>query len=316
MQDNTVVLNAARVNYDGKAGFEKIASQVTVYDETPPEKMLERIAGHTVVVTKEIPVPGELIRAMPDSVKLICEAGTGYNNIDLDAAREKGIAVCNVPAYSTQRVAQTVLLLMLNLASSMTVQQRMLAAGDHSNFTDHLKVDHVELNGKTLGVVGAGNIGRAVIRIAQAMEMKILATAHHPRPDEEGIHYIPLDELLAERDFVSLHCPLTTQTRHMIGAQQLARMKPSAFLINTARGALVDEAALIAALQNGQIAGAGLDVQETEPPAADNPLYTLDNVVLTPHMGWRGLETRRRLVSMVAENIRAFCAGNPINRIV
>ena len=147
-------------------------------------------------------------------------------------------------------------------------------------------------------------------------EMKILATAHHPRPDEEGIHYVPLDELLAESDFVSLHCPLTTQTRHMIGAQQLARMKPSAFLINTARGALVDEAALIAALQNGQIAGAGLDVQETEPPAADNPLYTLDNVVLTPHMGWRGLETRRRLVSMVAENIRAFCAGNPINRIV
>lgn len=316
MLDNTVVLNAARVNYDGKAGFEKIASQVTVYDDTPPEKMLERVAGHTVVVTKEIPVPGELIRAFPDSVRLICEAGTGYNNIDLEAARERGIAVCNVPAYSTQRVAQTVMLLMLNLASSMTKQQRMLAAGDHSNFTDHLKADHVELNGKTLGVVGAGNIGRAVIRIAQAMEMQILATAHRPRQDEDGIRYVPLDELLEKSDFVSLHCPLTAETRHMIGAQQLARMKPTAFLINTARGALIDEPALISALQNGQIAGAGLDVQESEPPAEDNPLYTLENVVLTPHMGWRGLETRRRLVLMVGENIRAFCAGSPINRIV
>ncbi|HIV87655.1 MAG TPA: D-2-hydroxyacid dehydrogenase [Candidatus Pygmaiobacter gallistercoris] len=316
MQDNTVVLNAARVNYDGKAGFEQVASQVTVYDETPPEKMLERVAGHTVVVTKEIPVPGEILRAFPDSVRLICEAGTGYNNIDLEAAREKGIAVCNVPEYSTQRVAQTVMLLMLNLASSMTIQQRMLAAGDHSNFTDHLKVDHIELNGKTLGVVGAGHIGRAVIRIAQAMEMKILATAHHPRPDEEGIHYVPLEELLRQSDFVSLHCPLTDETRHMIGAEQLGWMKPTAFLINTARGALIDEPALIAALQRGQIAGAGLDVQETEPPAADSPLYRMENVVLTPHMGWRGLETRRRLVSMVAENIRAFCSGSPINRIV
>lgn len=316
MQDKTVVLNAARVNYDGKAGFEKIASQVTVYDDTPPEKMLERVDGYTVVVTKEIPVPGELIRAFPDSVKLICEAGTGYNNIDLDAAREKGIAVCNVPAYSTQRVAQTVLLLMLNLASSMTKQQRMLAAGDHSNFTDHLKVDHIELNGKTLGVVGVGHIGREVIRIAQAMEMKILATAHHPQQDADGIHYVPLEELLRESDFISLHCPLTEETRGMIGAEQLAAMKPTAFLINTARGALIDEPALIKALQSGQIAGAGLDVQQTEPPAEDSPLYTLENVVLTPHMGWRGLETRRRLVSMVGENIRAFCAGSPINRIV
>ena len=316
MQDNTVVLNAGRVNYDGRAGFEKIASQVTVYDETPPEKMLERVAGHTIVVTKEIPVSGELIRAFPDSVKLICEAGTGFNNIDLEAAKEKGIAVCNVPEYSTQRVAQTVLLLMLNLASSMTKQQRMLAGGDHSNFTDRLKVEHIELNDKTLGVVGAGHIGREVIRIAQAMGMKILATAHHPRPDEDGIHFVALEELLEQSDFISLHCPLNEETRHMIGAQQLAKMKQSAFLINTARGALIDEQALIAALRSGQIAGAGLDVQETEPPAEDNPLYAMENVVLTPHMGWRGLETRRRLVAMVAENIRAFCEGSPINRIV
>lgn len=316
MNDKTVVLNAERINYDGKAGFDDIASEVKVYDDTPQDKILERVQGYTVVVTKEIPVPGDIIRQFPDSVKLICEAGTGYNNLDLEAAREKGIRVCNVPNYSTQRVAQTVLLLMLDLASSMTRQHRMLARGDHSNFTDRLSVDHIELNGKTLGVVGTGNIGREVIRVAQALDMKILATAHHQRPDEDGIHYVPLKELLSESDFISLHCPLTDETRHMIDEEAISLMKPGAYIINTARGALIDEKALIRALEEGRIAGAGLDVQETEPPAEDSPLYTLDNVVLTPHMGWRGLETRRRLVDKVRQDIEAFCSGSPINVIV
>ena len=316
MNDKTVVLNAERINYDGKAGFDDIASEVKVYDDTPQDKILERVQGYTVVVTKEIPVPGDIIRQFPDSVKLICEAGTGYNNLDLEAAREKGIRVCNVPNYSTQRVAQTVLLLMLDLASSMTRQHRMLARGDHSNFTDRLSVDHIELNGKTLGVVGTGNIGREVIRVAQALDMKILATAHHQRPDEDGIHYVELPELLRESDFISLHCPLTAETRHMIDEEAISLMKPGAYIINTARGALIDEKALIRALEEGRIAGAGLDVQETEPPAEDSPLYTLDNVVLTAHMGWRGLETRRRLVDKVRQDIEAFCSGSPINVIV
>ena len=316
MNDKTVVLNAERINYDGKAGFDDIASEVKVYDDTPQDKILERVQGYTVVVTKEIPVPGDIIRQFPDSVKLICEAGTGYNNLDLEAARENGIRVCNVPNYSTQRVAQTVLLLMLDLASSMTRQHRMLARGDHSNFTDRLSVDHIELNGKTLGVVGTGNIGREVIRVAQALDMKILATAHHQRPDEDGIHYVPLKELLSESDFISLHCPLTDETRHMIDEEAISLMKPGAYIINTARGALIDEKALIRALEEGRIAGAGLDVQETEPPAEDSPLYRLDNVVLTPHMGWRGLETRRRLVDKVRQDIEAFCSGSPINVIV
>ena len=316
MNDKTVVLNAERINYDGKAGFDGIASEVKVYYDTPQDKILERVQGYTVVVTKEIPVPGDIIRQFPDCVKLICEAGTGYNNLDLEAAREKGIRVCNVPNYSTQRVAQTVLLLMLDLASSMTRQHRMLARGDHSNFTDRLSVDHIELNGKTLGVVGIGNIGREVIRVAKALDMKILATAHHQRPDEDGIHYVPLKELLSESDFISLHCPLTDETRHMIDEEAISLMKPGAYIINTARGALIDEKALIRALEEGRIAGAGLDVQETEPPAEDSPLYRLDNVVLTPHMGWRGLETRRRLVDKVRQDIEAFCSGSPINVIV
>lgn len=315
INDRTVVLNGGRINYDGNAGYEDIASEVVVYEDSSEEQILERVQGFSVVVTKEIPVPGHIIRQFPNSVKLICEAGTGYNNIDLKAAREKGITVCNVPDYSTERVAQTVLLLMLNLASSMTVQQRMLIKGDHSNFTDRLKVPHVELNDKVLGVIGVGNIGRETIKIARAMGMRILATAHRQRPDEDGIHYVSLDELLRESDFISLHCPLTDETRHMIDERAISLMKPAAFVINTARGALIDEEALIKALEEGRIAGAGLDVQEHEPPAEDSPLYTLDNVVLTPHMGWRGLETRQRLVAKVGEDIRAFCDGHPINVI-
>ncbi len=313
--EKIVVLNGARINYDGEACYSALGGDVVVYDATGPDEVLSRVADACVVVTKEMPLPGSLIRRFPSSVRLICEAGTGYNNIDLAAAQEKGIAVCNVPAYSTQRVAHTVLLLMLCLASSMHQQIAMLARGDRRNFTDHLMVPHMELNGKTLGVVGAGSIGREVIKLGRALGMSILVHTRTPRPDEEGVRYTTLEEVLQSSDYLSLHCPLTEATRHLIDRDAISRMKPGAFLINTARGALVDEPALIEALQSGRIAGAGLDVQETEPPVENSPLYTLPNVVLTPHMGWKGLETRRRLVSIVAENIRAFLEGHPQNLV-
>ena len=274
---------------------------------------MERIQDADVIVTKEMPVSGELIRQFPDSVKLICEAGTGYNNLDLAAAKEKGIMVCNIPAYSTQRVAQTAIMLILNLSSAMQVQMAMLAKGNHDNFTKNLQVPHVEVNDKTLGIIGAGHIGREVIRIAKAMDMKILVYTRTPKEDGDGIRYVDLETLLRNSDYVSLHCPLTPQTRHMINKDTLAMMKPEAFLINTSRGALIDEPALIEALQNGVIAGAGLDVQEVEPPAEDNPLYTMSNVLLTPHMGWKGLETRKRLVSILAGNIKAWEDKKPVN---
>ena len=313
MNKKTVVLNAAKMNYDGNLDFSILSDDVTVYDDTTPDQLLERIQGAGVVVTKEMPVSGDLIRQFPDSVKIICEAGTGYNNIDLAAAREKGIIVCNVPSYSSERVAHTAIMMILNLSSTMQTQMKMLAKGDHSNFTKHLQVPHVEVNGKTLGIIGAGNIGRAVIKIAKALDMDILVYTRTPCEDSDGIRYVDLDTLLANSDYISLHCPLTPQTRHIINKETLSKMKPSAFLVNTSRGALVDEPALIEALQNGVIAGAALDVQETEPPAEDNPLYTLDNVILTPHMGWKGLETRQRLVSILDGNIKAFFAGNPRN---
>ena len=313
MNNKCVVLNAKKMNFDGKLDFSVLSSDVTVYDDTTNEELPGRIQGADIIVTKEMPVSAEMIQRFPESVKLICEAGTGYNNIDLEAARKKGITVCNIPAYSTERVAHTAIMMILNLSSTMQVQMKMLANGNHDNFTKNLQVPHVEVNGKTLGVIGAGHIGRKVIKIAQALDMNILVYTRTPGEDEKGIRYVSLKELLEHSDYVSLHCPLTESTKHMINKETLKLMKPSAFIINTSRGALIDEAALIEALKNGKIAGAGLDVQETEPPKETSPLYTMENVLLTPHMGWKGLETRQRLVSILADNIKNFLAGNPKN---
>ena len=313
MNDKCVVLNAKKMNFDGKLDFSILSSDVTVYDDTIEQQLIKRIQGKDIIVTKEMPVNAEMIQQFPESIKLICEAGTGYNNIDLEAARKRGITVCNIPEYSTDRVAHTAIMMILNLSSSMQIQMKMLACGNHDNFTKNLQVPHVEVNNKTLGVIGAGHIGKKVIQIAKALDMNILVHSRTPKEDEEKIHYVSLKELLKNSDYVSLHCPLTENTKHMINKETLSLMKPSAFIINTARGALIDEKALIEALKNGTIAGAGLDVQENEPPEKNNPLYIMDNVILTPHMGWKGLETRKRLVSILADNIKKFIEGNPIN---
>ena len=313
MNRKTVVLNAAKMNFDGSLDFSVLSDEVIVFDETTPDQLLERIEGAAVIVTKEMPVSGELIDRFPDSVKLICEAGTGYNNLDLEAARRKGITVCNIPAYSSQRVAHTAIMMLLNLSSSMQKQLRMLALKNHDNFTKNLQVSHVEVNNKVLGIIGAGNIGREVIKIARALDMEILVYTRTPKQDSDGIRYVDLETLLKNSDYVSLHCPLTPQTKHLINRKTLELMKPTAFLINTSRGALINEAELIDALKEGVIAGAGLDVQEVEPPAFDSPLYDMDNVILTPHMGWKGLETRKRLLSILEGNVKAYFEGAPIN---
>lgn len=311
-----VVLNGEVVNYDHQIDWSKLPGDVTAYDSTSQDKIIERIQGATVVVTKEMPMPGEIIRQFPDSVKMVCEAGTGFNNYDIDALKERGIVLTNIPAYSTQRVAHTAIMLMMNLASSMQEQMRMLAVGNHDNFSKHLMVTHEELNGKTLGVIGFGNIGRTVIKVAQALEMNILVSTRTPRDDFDDIHFTTQDELFAKSDFVSLNLPLNQATHHMVDAQVLDSMKSTAFLINTARGGLIDQDALVTALQQHKIAGAGLDVQEVEPLPDDSPLFTLPNAIVTPHIGWRGLETRQRLVKMISDNIAAFFDGDPINQVV
>lgn len=313
MNERVVVVNAGKMNYDHLLDFSVLSNDVQVYDDSTNAELIERIQGATVVVTKEIPVGPELLSQFPESVKLIVEAGTGYNNIDLDAARAKGITVCNIPAYSTERVAHTAIMMLLNFSSTMQQQIGMLAKGDRSNFTKYLQVSHTEVNGKTLGVVGAGHIGMEVIKVAKALGMNIFVHTRTPKADGDGIRYVSLDELLENSDYITLHCPLNEQTKHMINKDTIAKMKSSAVIINTGRGALINEADLCEALVAKRIAGAGLDVQEVEPPVEDSPLYTLDNVIITPHMGWKGLETRQRLVGIIRDNVQAFLKGEPIN---
>ena len=313
MSERVVVVNASKMNYDHALDFSVLSSDVQVYDNSTNEELIERIQGARVVVTKELPVNAELLSQFPDTVKLIVEAGTGYNNIDLNAAKERGITVCNIPAYSTERVAHTVIMMILNFASTMQQQIGMLAKGDRSNFTKYLQVSHTEVNGKTLGVVGAGHIGMEVIKVAKALGMNILIHTRTPKADGDGVRYVSLDELLANSDYITLHCPLNEQTKHIINKEAIGKMKPSAVIVNTGRGPLINEADLCEALAAKRIAGAGLDVQEVEPPAEDSPLYTLDNVIITPHMGWKGLETRQRLVGIIRDNVQAFFKGEPIN---
>lgn len=313
MSERVVVVNASKMNYDKALDFSIISNDVQVYDDSTNAELIERIQGARVVVTKEIPVTAELLSQFPDTVKLIVEAGTGYNNIDLNAAKERGITVCNIPAYSTERVAHTVIMMILNFASTMQKQIGMLAKGDRSNFTKYLQVSHTEVNGKTLGVVGAGHIGMEVIKVAKALGMNILIHTRTPKADGDGIRYVSLDELLENSDYITLHCPLNDQTKHLINKETIGKMKSNAVIVNTGRGPLINEADLCEALVAKRIAGAGLDVQEVEPPAEDSPLYTLDNVIITPHMGWKGLETRQRLVGIIRDNVQAFFKGEPIN---
>ena len=313
MSERVVVVNASKMNYDHALDFSVLSSDVQVYDDSTNEELIERIQGARVVVTKELPVGADLLSQFPDTVKLIVEAGTGYNNIDLNAAKARGITVCNIPAYSTERVAHTVIMMILNFASTMQKQIGMLAKGDRSNFTKYLQVSHTEVNGKTLGVVGAGHIGMEVIKVAKALGMNILIHTRTPKADGDGVRYVSLDELLENSDYITLHCPLNDQTKYMINKETIAKMKPSAVIVNTGRGPLINEADLCEALAAKRIAGAGLDVQEVEPPAEDSPLYTLDNVIITPHMGWKGLETRQRLVGIIRDNVQAFFKGEPIN---
>ena len=313
MSERVVVVNASKMNYDHALDFSVLSKDVQVYDDSTNEELIERIQGARVVVTKELPVGADLLSQFPDTVKLIVEAGTGYNNIDLNAAKERGITVCNIPAYSTERVAHTVIMMILNFASTMQKQIGMLAKGDRSNFTKYLQVSHTEVNGKTLGVVGAGHIGMEVIKVAKVLGMNILVHTRTPKAVGDGVRYVSLDELLENSDYITLHCPLNELTKYMINKEAISKMKPSAVIVNTGRGPLINEADLCEALAAKRIAGAGLDVQEVEPPAEDSPLYTLDNVIITPHMGWKGLETRQRLVGIIRDNVQAFFKGEPIN---
>jgi len=241
---------------------------------------------------------------------------TGYNVIDLDAARDRGIVVTNVPAYSTRSVAQLAFALLLELAHRTGQHAEAVRAGRWSRSADFCFWDAplIELDGLTMGLVGFGQIGRAVAEVARAFGMRVLVhTAHPGKHAASGVEFVTLDEVFRRSDVVSLHCPLSPQTRHLVNAARLAQMKPTAFLLNTGRGSLVDEAALAEALNSGRIAGAGLDVLSAEPPPADNPLLRAKNCIITPHIGWATASARRRLMRVAVDNVQAFLAGQPTN---
>ncbi len=312
----TVILNSAKFNFDNRLDFSRLekVSEVLKYDSTPSDSIIKKIQNQNILITKELPVPGELIKQFPSSVELICEAGTGFNNIDIAAAKERNITVCNVPGYSTESVAQLAFSLILNLSSSIKQQQLMFKQKNFDNFTKHLQVPHSELNGKILGVIGAGTIGRQVIKIARAFGMNVLFYDLNPGSwNDNNVKPATIDEIIKQSDFITLHCPLTADTRHLIDKSKLQLMKPSSYIINTSRGPLIKESDLIEALQNKQIAGAGLDVLDPEPPALDNPLFEMDNVILTPHIGWQTIEARQRLVEQLSVNVSSYINGKPVN---
>ena len=290
---------------------------LTVYDRTAPEQVLERAAGSEALLTNKTVLTAETLRALPQ-LKYVGVLATGYNVVDINAARELDIVVTNIPAYSTDSVVQMVfahLLAITNRVEHYTDENRRGRWSTNPDFCYWDTPLH-ELSGKTFGIVGLGNIGMAVSRVARAFGMKVKAyTSKRIEELPDGVSKAGLDELFETSDVVSLHCPLTDSTRHLVNADRLAQMKPSAILINTGRGPLVDEKALAEALNSGRIHAAGLDVLSSEPPAADNPLLTARNCFITPHLGWATKEARERLLRIAADNLRGFITGDVRNNV-
>lgn len=291
---------------------------VTLFDRTPADKIVERAADADIVLTNKVPFSADTLRQLP-RLRFICVLATGYNIIDTEAAARQGVVVANIPAYSTMSVAQMAFAHILNITNHVASYAREVADGKWTNCPDFCFWDSAltELAGKTMGIVGLGNTGMATARIAVAMGMKVVAmTSKSADTLPEGITPAPLDDVLASADVVSLHCPLTPSTRHLINAASIAKMKPSAILINTGRGPLVDEQAVADALNDGRLAAFGADVLSQEPPRGDNPLLSARNCFLTPHIAWATLEARTRLMSTATENVRQFIAGEPVaNRV-
>lgn len=291
----------------------KALGPCSVFNKTEPQAVISRIGDAEIVLTNKTQLPADELAALPH-LKLISVLGTGFNVVDVAAAKSLGITVCNVPAYSTPGVAQAVFALLLELTNRTDHHNRTVHEGRWSASEQFCYWDGnlLELAGLSLGIVGYGQIGAAVARIGRAFGMTILANRRSSTGAiAEGGSFVDLDRLFADSDVVSLHCPLTEDTAELVNARRLAQMKPSAYLINTARGGLVQEADLAAALNSGHIAGAGLDVLSVEPPPADNPLLTATNCVITPHIAWATRAARRRLISISAANIAAFLAGTP-----
>ena len=291
--------------------------ELTVHDRTPAALTLEHAAGAQAVLTNKVILGADEMASLPE-LRYIGVLATGYNVVDVAAAGDRGIAVTNVPAYSTPSVAQHVFALLLELTRGAGHHAALVRQGRWSASPDFAFWDtpQTELAGLTMGLVGFGAIGQAVARIALAFGLRVLVHTRTPNPAAwPDVAFVDLDVLFTHADVVSLHCPLTEATRGLVNASRLAGMKPTAYLLNTGRGPLVDEAALAAALHAGTIAGAGLDVLAQEPPTADNPLLAAPNCLITPHLAWATKAARQRLLDVAIDNVRAFLAGRKQNRV-
>ena len=315
MSTKIVVLEGYASN-PGDLSWEKFAAlgELTVYDRTAPEEILPRIRDAQIVLINKTRLTAELLAQCPH-LRMIGVMATGYNVVDVDAAKRLGITVCNVPGYSTMAVAQMTFALLLEMTQQVGLHNSSVHAGRWTQAPDFCYWDAplTELDGKTMGLIGYGAIGQAVGRIAQAFGLRLLVTARHERPVPAGARFVSAEELLREADIVSLHCPQTAENLHMIDAAALETMKNGAILLNTARGGLIDEQAVADALKRGKLRFYGADVVSAEPIDADNPLLTAPNCYLTPHIAWAPKETRVRLHGVVLENLRAFLAGRPQN---
>lgn len=312
-----VVLDGYALN-PGDLSWEGIKEMgdVVVHDRTSPDQIVERSRGADVLFTNKTPVREAVIRQLAD-LKFIGVLATGYNIIDVKAAREKGVIVSNIPDYGSYSVAQLTLALLLELCHHVQRHSDSVYEGKWATSKDWCYWDYplVELAGKTMGIIGFGSIGQKVGDMATAFGMKLLGTARRQsdQSHRKNFRWADIGELLEESDVVSIHCPLTPDTEGMINAQSLRRMKKHAFLINTSRGPIIVDQDLADALNDGVISGAGIDVLSVEPPPKDNPLFNAKNCIITPHIAWATREARKRLMDMATNNLRAFVKGSPVN---
>jgi glycerate dehydrogenase len=320
----TVILDsfAADQGDDSMWSGLRALGELVVHARTATGDVVARCAGATAALTNKVPFSAATFAALP-ALRYVGVLATGTNIVEADAARAAGVAVTNVPSYAAASVAQHVLALVLHFSQDVAGHDAAVKAGAWASSPDFcfFTTQIFELSGKTLALVGSGAIGSAVARIAEAFGMRVVRAAVPGSPTPAGAERTPLADALSQADVVSLHCPLTEATRGMVDARFLTAMKPGAILINTARGALIDEPALIAALASGRVGGVGLDVLGAEPPPADHPLTDpraswASRVVVTPHIGWGAIEARRRLAAEATENLRAFLAGQRRNRVV
>ena len=305
-------LNPGDLSWDCLSEF----GEITVYPRTESEELtIARIADAQIVLVNKVPITAKVMDSCP-GIRLICCLSTGYNVVDIETAKAKGIPVCNVPAYSTQAVAQFTFGLLLELCHRIGHHDRLVHQGAWASCPDFCFWDtpQMELAGKTIGIIGFGKIGQAVGNIAKAMGMHVLAHSRSQRPGADTIGtYVDLDTLLKESDVISLHCPLFPETTGLINEETITKMKDGAILLNTSRGAVINEAAVADALMQGKLRGAAMDVVSEEPIKADNPLLRAPNCIITPHMAWAPMETRQRILEVTVQSIRGYLSGNLVN---